>query len=308
MTDPPEDIYEQFNRLLDLDTNQDAFKDLCGVILRMLWHLHLTPLKEARDLGGIYATFLVPYLRRQLGGDWDDRVLNDFAVEIANDVPDEAFIRHVSTMPFEDYVTKQLFSAADPDELSLFETVWRQWEPRIVRLTPAFVSSIRTVHEEYVQWLRHHPDVLDKIAWEAFEEIIAEIFASKGFHVDLTGRLRNRSADLIAIRSDEFGVETKYLIECKKYSETRRIGMDVVNGVIGAARRADVDHAFLVTSSFYTRDVVARKTEFEQLRMHLRDGDDVREWLRSYRATSEGGLWLSPGWDDDIQQSHRPRQ
>ena len=102
----------------------------------------------------------------------------------------------------------------------------------------------------------------------------------------------------MAVRTDDFGVETKYLIECKRYRSTRRVGLDIVNGVIGATRRADADHAFLVTSSFFSTEVEDRKTELEELRLHLRDGDDVREWLRNYCVRSEGGLWLSPGWDE----------
>ena len=149
-------------------------------------------------------------------------------------------------------------------------------------------------------WLRAHPEVLDRIAWEAFEQIVAEILAGKGFTVDLAGRIRDKTADILAIRTDELGIETKYLIECKRYSKARRVGLDIVNGVLGAATRADVDHALLVTSSSYTRDVERLKPSLSELRLHLRDGEDVLKWLQDYRPRRDGGLWLATNWDEEF--------
>ncbi|UCF85985.1 MAG: restriction endonuclease [Desulfobacteraceae bacterium] len=77
----------------------------------------------------------------------------------------------------------------------------------------------------------------------------------------------------------------------------KRCSMNIINQVIGAAKRADVDHAFLVTTSFYTKDVSRRKAEFSDIRLHLRDGYEVQEWLKNYEPKSDGGLWLSNGWD-----------
>ena len=306
MTDPLKEINDRLGDLIDSpESRQEVLKDFSGTALRLFWHLHLRPSRQSQDLDEVFTGSLVPFLHRQFGHKYEDRLLHQWAMRCADETEQDV-LRAISTMPFEDFVNQKLVPDIEPQDLATFMEVWREWKPRVVCLTPRLVSSIRTVDEEYLVWLRQHPDALERIAWEAFEQIIAEIFASKGFHVDLTGRLRNRSADIIAVRADEFGVETKYLIECKKYAHTRLIGLDIVNGVIGAARRADVDHAFLVTSSFFTRDVEAQKQEFKQFRLHLRDGDDVREWLSNYRVRTENGLWLSPGWDEDIEQLHRP--
>lgn len=171
-------------------------------------------------------------------------------------------------------------------------TVWEHWQRRLQPLTPRLIASVHDVNREYLLWLKRHPDVIDRVAWDAFEKIIAEIFASRGFRVTFSARLRNQSADLLAVRSDDLGVETKYLVEIKKYSRGNRVGMDIVNAVLGAARRADVEHAFLVTTSSFTKDVELQRSQLSNLRLHLRDGDDVRLWLRDYRPKSDGGIWL----------------
>ena len=187
------------------------------------------------------------------------------------------------------------------DNVTIFiAQAWELWRPRVADLSPGLIASVKDIHAEYIAWLTRHPDELDNIAWEAFEKLVAEIFASRGFSVDLTGRVRNQSADLLAIRTDEFGVETKYLIECKRYSRTRRIGLDIVNAVIGAARRGNVDHAFLVTSSVFTEDVLRGANDLREVRLHLRDGDDVVQWLDDYAFRSDGGLWLARDWRTGI--------
>lgn len=189
-------------------------------------------------------------------------------------------------------------------EQQALRQVLESWTKHAVNLTPSLIASVRDVSWQYIAWLQNHVSTLDRVAWEAFEHIIAEVFASNGFRVDITARTRNASADLIAIRTDEFGVETRYLVECKRYASTRKVGLDVVNAVIGAARRADVDHAFLVTSSAFTADVRAEESRFRDLRLHLRDGRDVVEWLAEYTPRDDEGLWLSPGWD--VSQRPRP--
>lgn len=176
---------------------------------------------------------------------------------------------------------------------------WEEMRNRVVGLTEEMVGSLRDISGEVMVWLKKHPNSMDRLAWEAFEKIVAEVFAARGFKVDLTGRVRDNTADVIAVRTD-FGAETRYLIECKKYTRTNRIGLDIVNGVVGAAKRANADHAFLVTTSSFTRDVTKQEVVLRDLRVHLRDGDAIVKWLSDYTPRSDGGLWLDQQWKETI--------
>lgn len=232
-----------------------------------------------------------------------------------DDLPEEAVIgerdynrfHEVSTLDgFIRYMAVQLAyirsdSSRDEVEKEMVDATFPIWESflhRVRLLAPNLINSIREVYSEAMLWLHKHPDQIEAVAWDAFEKIVAEIFASNGFTVDLTGRDRNRSADIVAVRTDEFGVQTKYLVEIKHYREDRRIGLDVVNAVIGAKERAKVEHAFLVTTSSFTEDVERMKAELGEFRLHLFDGEKVKEWLRDYTVRSDGGIWLEKGWDD----------
>ncbi len=190
-------------------------------------------------------------------------------------------------------------ASADPRS-DVFKKAWLRLKPRVTRLTPNLIASVKDIYAEYLLWLKKHPDSLDRLAWEAFETLIAEILASRGFDVDLTGRVRNRSADIVAIRTDELGVDTRYLIECKRYSRDRRVGLGIVNAVVGASRRANVDHALLVTSSSFTEDVERERNRLRECRLHLRDGDDIVNWLQEYRPREDSGLWLPARWNEGI--------
>ncbi|OFX44643.1 MAG: hypothetical protein A2046_01305 [Bacteroidetes bacterium GWA2_30_7] len=183
----------------------------------------------------------------------------------------------------------------------IIDSLLRHWfycKDRVVSISKGLVSSLHDIDQEFMLWLKNNTHKLDQISWDAFEKITAEVFASKGYKVELTGRNQNKSADVIAIRNDEFGIETKYLIECKRYSSKKRIGMEIVNGVIGAAVRAKVDHAFLVTTSSFTSNVIKRKAELSELNLQIKDGHEIKEWLKCYKVRSDGGLWLSKTWDN----------
>ena len=89
------------------------------------------------------------------------------------------------------------------------------------------------------------------------------------------------------------------MVECKRYRDEKRVDLSIVNGVLGAKERAGADHALLVTTTHFTKHVRKLEESLRDLRLHLRDGDDVRSWLSSYEPTKHGSLWLDPAWDLD---------
>jgi HJR/Mrr/RecB family endonuclease len=167
---------------------------------------------------------------------------------------------------------------------------------RIIKLQPGLIASLHEITREYMEWITKHSNVIDSVAADAFERIVAEVMASNGYDVDITARVRGQSADVLAVQRREGG-ETRYLIECKRYSSDRRVGIAIVNQVLGALARARIQRpihqAILVTSSSFTRDAKSEQAQLRNLDLELRDGDDVREWLRTYKFREDYGLWLA---------------
>lgn len=111
---------------------------------------------------------------------------------------------------------------------------------------------------ELVSHLQHAPELLRKISPREFEEVVAELFRSKGFMVDLTKRTRDGGKDIIAIHTDVFGIKNKYFIECKHNADSNKINVDVVRKLHGVKNTKDGPNKTIVaTTSTFTAD--ARK-------------------------------------------------
>lgn len=65
---------------------------------------------------------------------------------------------------------------------------------------------------ELITALKSSPYLLRELSPREFEEVVAEIFRSNGFHVDLTKRTRDGGKDIIAIHTDKLGIQTKYFV------------------------------------------------------------------------------------------------
>lgn len=197
-----------------------------------------------------------------------------------------------------DYINEAIFQLSNAkDDLSKYYKLQFQiLKHKVARLSPLMIDSLKDISNEYMLWLKKHPNMIEKVSWEAFEKIIAEIFSANGFHIILTGKIKGLSADIIAIKEDFSGIETRYLIECKKYNRNRKIGLNIINGVIGAKQRANFEHALLVTTSTYSKEVIASNNRFENLNLHLKDANDVIKWLSDYTPNEKYGLWMDKYW------------
>lgn len=174
-------------------------------LMRFLWSIFLEPPADYEDFRrGFLQAFraaLVEISHGQLGIDEMEDGFRAWSKEYGEELK-EGFedIRAYRTL--EEWIQGSLKAKATTDtfDRNLLD-VWSKWQPRVAKLAPGLVTSISDIYVEYVQWLTKHPEALDQVRWEAFEKLIAEIFASRGFHVDLTGRSRNRSGDIYALRA-----------------------------------------------------------------------------------------------------------
>ena len=69
-----------------------------------------------------------------------------------------------------------------------------------------------------------------------------------------------------------------FLIECKRYDEKNKIGVDIVRALYGVQTADKVNKACLVTSSYFTRDAVAF-AENQNFMIDLIDGDALHDMI-----------------------------
>ncbi len=106
---------------------------------------------------------------------------------------------------------------------------------------------------ELISALKYSPELMREITPREFEEVVTEIFRSKGFDVDLTKRTSDGGKDIIAIHTDGLGIKNKYFIECKRYAEDNKVGVALVRALQGVKNTKDgPNKTILVTTSSFT--------------------------------------------------------
>lgn len=152
------------------------------------------------------------------------------------------------------------------------------------------VETARAITSELIKYLSNHPQAMYEIRPRQFEELIAEILAHYGWEVNLTPPTRDGGYDLFAISKDAAGVRTSWIIECKKYRQDRKVGIDVVRSLYGVKMNLKVANMLLATTSYFTKGVHAFKASRYDLQ--LRDYEGILEWLNAYKPNPNGKLYI----------------
>ena len=127
----------------------------------------------------------------------------------------------------------------------------------LVTSTPPLivVSDLHTLNTGMIRSLAQDPKLLHDISPRHFEELVAELLASFGWNVTLTAQSRDGGYDIFGISKDASGLRTSWIIECKKWSKTRKVGVEVVRGLYAVKQDLRVSSALLATTSHYSSDV-----------------------------------------------------
>jgi hypothetical protein len=144
------------------------------------------------------------------------------------------------------------------------------------------ISSFASVNDELMAYLAAYPELLRELDPRRFEEVVAELFRKRGFAVELTPRTRDGGRDMFALQSNTLG-KSLYLIECKRYAPSRKVGVEVIRGLYGVLQAERATKGIIVTTSSYTKDAIAFATPL-QYQLSLRDFEALKQWLSAFRT------------------------
>ena len=114
-------------------------------------------------------------------------------------------------------------SAIEESRQLLFEDLLRPSFP------PFKSDIIRVSNETWNQLITHlsrSPEDLHRLEPAHFEELVAELLHREGMEVQLTPKTRDGGRDVLALHNGSAG-QHLYLVECKRYSPDRPIGVDL---------------------------------------------------------------------------------
>jgi HJR/Mrr/RecB family endonuclease len=133
---------------------------------------------------------------------------------------------------------------------------------------------------DLLSYVRDSPSRMWKLSAHEFEELVAKIFQGFGFKVFMTKKTHDEGRDIIAINKAN-DIAIKYVIECKRYTPPNKVGIGIVQRMIGVRVPNRANKAILVTSSYFTQiafDYVKRNRLMWDI--DLKDYDDICRWLR----------------------------
>jgi restriction endonuclease Mrr len=136
-------------------------------------------------------------------------------------------------------------------------------------------------NEELLRYLAEHPELLRDVSPRKFEEVVAAIFRNRGFSVEVTPRTRDGGRDILAVEHTKFGSSLN-LVECKRYAQTRRVGVETVRGLYGVVTAENATRGVIVTTSAFTSVALDFASPLTY-RLSLHDYDALKGWLQDFR-------------------------
>ena len=147
---------------------------------------------------------------------------------------------------------------------------------------------------ELYEYLGKHPNMLHEFSPRRFEQLVADILKNSGYEVHLTQETRDGGRDILAVYSTPMA-QLMTIVECKKYAQNKKIGIETVERFLYVVdRKDDASMGMIVTTSSFTKG--ARDIEMARpYRLSLKDFEDIQGWLdiagRKYEKNGSG-IWL----------------
>ncbi|MED3911873.1 restriction endonuclease [Peribacillus simplex] len=115
---------------------------------------------------------------------------------------------------------------------------------------------------------------VDKMSGLEFEHFLTPLFRSQGYYVEVTSPSGDFGGDLILKKGKE-----KSVVQAKRYGKDKKVGVDAINEVVGAAGYYNATKKIVITNRYYTD---AAKITGKRNGVTLLDRDDLVRMLNQY--------------------------
>lgn len=120
---------------------------------------------------------------------------------------------------------------------------------------------------------------LFRLNWRKFEDLIAHLLESFGWNVSPMGYTKDEGIDIIAAKIIQPDINFQMLVQCKKYKEKRKVGIELVREVWSVKWDKGFHQAMIATTSFFTHGA---KNRAEKWNLELRDHESIVTWCTQY--------------------------
>jgi transcriptional regulator with XRE-family HTH domain len=140
------------------------------------------------------------------------------------------------------------------------------------------VGDLVLANDALLRRLNEYPTEIYQLAAREFEELVAETLARQGYDVTLTPIAKDGGKDIFVASHNALG-SALYVVECKRYSPDRPVGVGIVRELYGVVQAERLTGGIVATTSYFTAD--ARQfTAQLSYQLSLADFHAVRSWIR----------------------------
>lgn len=149
-----------------------------------------------------------------------------------------------------------------------------------------FVAVDTFCSQALIDSLAENPEALPTVSHDDFEALCAEVFARRGFQVDLFRASSDGGIDFLAV---EDGSEDPiiFAVQCKQPEERtgkarRALGRPTVQQIYGAAKAWDLAGAIAISGSTYSPHARAF-ADLKPAEIKVYNSTDLLAWISKYR-------------------------
>jgi HJR/Mrr/RecB family endonuclease len=157
-------------------------------------------------------------------------------------------------------------------------------------LDPSSLIVFDLPWDDIRDYLVRHPDYLHTMHPRVFERLIAELFASRGWDVELTARTRDGGYDILGIRHNQ-PTSQRIPVEAKRFSPDRPVGVALVRALYGVRTVRNATQVVLATSSHVSKDAKREFVRAIPWELDLLERERIFSWCREFHPVT----LLEPG-------------
>ncbi|WP_257463444.1 restriction endonuclease [Archangium lipolyticum] len=149
---------------------------------------------------------------------------------------------------------------------------------------------MRKTMREIAKWIAKFPDGLMELEWPELERVLREVFEGLGFVTRLTPLAQDGGFDL-ELSCAKDGKPITFLVEIKHWTPPSRPGRRILKSFFDVVVKNSATAGLLLSSSGFSSDAIAGRTEVERQRVRLGDHSKIVT-LCQYYVQREAGLWV----------------
>lgn len=144
--------------------------------------------------------------------------------------------------------------------------------------------ALKECNQELLAYVTRHPEFLYELHPGAFEALIAEIYRAEGFETERISNWNEADGgvDLIAIRHVSPGVDFRVAVQCKRWSQRRRLSAEPLRSLAGVLDQFQAHVGVVATTGLFSRNAEDERNRY-LWRISLRDYNNILATLKRLR-------------------------